>query len=277
VSFVEPGRSPLRVGSIAITPIYDGTAILEPSMFTVPGSDGPQPTDWTHHQSHLNADGRMVVPVGGFLVRTGDRTVLMDAGVGDTHDDMFDGGAMLDSLRAEGVSPMDIDTIVISHLHTDHMGWLSHNEQSIFPNATIHIGAADWEHFVVNAAGGKRRQAHLRVVESQANLIDADEVTLAPGITTRLTPGHTPGHLSSVITSGTKRMIVLGDALHCPAQLTEPEWQFFYDVDRDQASRTRAQLLRLAEEPGTSLLPCHFPGMSSARLVRGNGTKTWTF
>jgi glyoxylase-like metal-dependent hydrolase (beta-lactamase superfamily II) len=274
---MTPGYKPIRVGSIAITPIYDGTAILEPAMFTVPGFDGPQPTDWTHYQSHLDAEGQMVPPVGGFLVRTGDRTVLMDAGVGDTHDDMFDGGAMLDSLRAEGVSPGDIDTVVISHLHTDHMGWLCNEEQSVFRNATIHIGAADWEYFVVNAAGGKRRQARLQTVESQVNLIDADEVTLAPGITTRLTPGHTPGHMSSVIASGSERIVVLGDALHCPAQLTESEWQFLYDVDPDQASRSRAELLRLAEEPGTSLLPCHFPGMSSARLVHGNGTRTWTF
>jgi glyoxylase-like metal-dependent hydrolase (beta-lactamase superfamily II) len=72
-------------------------------------------------------------------------------------------------------------------------------------------------------------------------------------------------------------VVVLGDALHCPAQLTEPEWHFLYDVDPVQAAATRTGLLRLADEPGTSLLPCHFPGMTAARLITATGQRLWTF
>ena len=92
-------------------------------------------------------------------------------------------------------------------------------------------------------------------------------MTILPGLTTRLTPGHTPGHLSTVISSGQERVIVLGDALHCPAQLTETEWEFVYDVDAKLAKQTRAALLEEAAVEGTALLPCHFPDMQAARLV----------
>lgn len=258
----------MRVGDISIEAAFDGTAVLMPDMWA--GSD------WTEHQHLLDDDGRVVVPVGAFVVRTGDRLVLLDAGVGDTHDEMFDGGQLLTSLRALGVDPGEVDTIVVSHLHSDHMGWLELDGAPVFSNATVHIGAADWEHFVEQAAGGRKRAARLRAIEDRVSLVDSDGVTLAPGMTTRLTPGHTPGHMSTVISSGDERMIVLGDSLHCPAQLTNTEWEFVYDVDPKLARTTREALVREAERPGTTLLPCHFPAMQSARLVPASaGATTW--
>jgi glyoxylase-like metal-dependent hydrolase (beta-lactamase superfamily II) len=164
----------ISVGSISIHPIVDGTAVLHPSMFTTLGPAGPVEADWQHYRQHLDPSGNLVIPVGAFLVRTADRLVLLDAGVGDVHDEMFDGGRLLTSLRAEGVEPGDIDTIIVSHLHGDHMGWLCHDERSVFANATIHIGAADWEYFAVNPGGGKRRQARLLTVQSQVELVTAD-------------------------------------------------------------------------------------------------------
>lgn len=257
----------IRVGDVVVQPVHDGTARLH--------ADHWAGADWTEHRHLLADDDTMTVPIGGFLVRVGDRLVLLDAGIGDLHDDMFDGGLLLESLRALGVHPADIDTIVISHLHSDHMGWLATADGPVFPNATVHVGAADWDFFVEQGQGGRRRGELLRRVEPQLSLIDADGVTVAPGITTRLTPGHTPGHLSTVLSSGSERLIVLGDALHCPAQLTEPEWQFVYDVDKDLAVRTRRALLQEAEQPGTTLLPCHFPGMQAARLLPGSASRRW--
>ncbi len=262
-----PTGQQIRVGAVSIQPVFDGTAVLDTTLF-----DG---ADFTDHQHLLADDGRLHVPVGAFLVRTGDRTVLLDAGVGDVHDEMFDGGELLDDLSRHGVTVDEIDTIVISHLHSDHCGWLDRDGGPTFPNATVHIGAADWQYFVVDARGGKRRAERLRTLEDHVQLVDGDGSSIAPGITMRSTPGHTPGHVSAVISSGQERMIVLGDALHCPAQLTNAEWQFFYDVDRELAVRTRQQLLRDAEEPGTSVLPCHFPGMQAARLVPATGERRW--
>jgi len=262
---------PTVVGDVVVQPIFDGIAILRPEMFTVAGS----PADWTHHHHLVEPDGTLRLPVGAFVVRVGDRVILLDAGVGETTDVMFEGHALLANLAAAGIRPDEIDTVVVSHLHDDHYGWLERNGTVTFPNATIHIGAADWDHFVEQERGGRRRAARLRCVAGQVELIHADGVAIAPGITTRLTPGHTPGHISTVISSGAQRLIVLGDALHCPAQLTETEWQFLYDIDRDLASRTRDELLREAEVPGTAVLPAHFPGMVAARLLPATGTRHW--
>ena len=104
----------MRVGDISIEPVYDGTAVLGTDLFTN--------SDWSDHQHLLDDQGVLSVPVGAFLVRNGDRLALLDAGVGDYQNEMFDGGALLDSLRDLGGTPGDIDTVIVSHLHTDHMG-----------------------------------------------------------------------------------------------------------------------------------------------------------
>ena len=264
---------PIRVGALTVQPFFDGVAVLEPTMFTV----GDEPGDWDAHRHLLDADGLLRVPVGAFVVRTGDVTVMLDAGVGPTDDPMFQGAALMDNLAAGGVRPDDIDVIVVSHLHADHCGWLNQDDTFMFPNATVRVGAADWQHFVVEFGGGRRRARKLAAIESHVELIDRDGTIVAPGITTRATPGHTPGHTSAVLSSEGQRMIVMGDSLHCPAQLTESEWQFFYDVDRGLASRIREALLREAEDPDTVLLPAHFPGMQAARLVAAEaGPRVWS-
>jgi glyoxylase-like metal-dependent hydrolase (beta-lactamase superfamily II) len=262
---------PIAVGDLAIQPVLDGTAYLGTDLFT--GSD------WSDHGHLLAEDGRLHVPVGAFVVRSAGRTVLLDAGVGRVDDDEFIGGLLLESLRAVGVAPGDIDAVVVSHLHTDHVGWLLEGDVErdglVFPNATVHIGALEWDHFVTSERGGRRRAARLRGIEHRVSLVESEGTVVAPGITTLATPGHTPGHMSVVVSSGRERMIVLGDVLHCPAQLTHSEWEFFWDVDKALAVRTREAMLREAEDPHTALLPAHFPGLQAGRLVAGQGPASW--
>lgn len=174
----------IRVGDIVVQPIYDGIAVLKPEMWL--GSD------WTDHQHLLDEDGDVVVPVGGFLVRIGERLMLLDTGAGVLHDAIFDAGALLDSLAAVGVEPSEIDTIILSHLHRDHMGWVERDGAPTFPNATIHIGAADWEHFVESPEARPKVVERLRAVESQVSLIDRDGVTILPGSPRERRPATPP-------------------------------------------------------------------------------------
>jgi glyoxylase-like metal-dependent hydrolase (beta-lactamase superfamily II) len=252
--------------------VFDGTARLEAAQFVQNGA----PADWSKYQHHLDDEGGFVVPVGGFIVQTGGRTVLLDAGVGHTTDPMFTGGELLNSMRAYGIKAADIDAVFLSHLHSDHMGWIESDGAPTFPNATVRLAAAEWDFVVQGEAFGRNRAARMRVVSEQIDLIHADGETIAPGITTRLTPGHTPGHTSVVISSGNERVIMLGDALHCPAQLSEPEWEVVFDTDPALAKRTRQALLREAEVPNTALLPCHLPGMAPARLITAHGSSQWS-
>ncbi len=263
--------APISVGNLTLLPVYDGTARLQASDFVVDG----KPVDWSAHPHALDANDEIVVPVGGFLVKTGGRTVLLDAGVGPTENPMFTGGMMLDSMRAYGVEPEDIDTVFVSHLHSDHMGWLEQGGVPTFANAEIVLAAREWEFGVDQVGFGEKRANRMNVVKERLNLIHGDGANIAPGITTRLTPGHTPGHTSVVISSGDQRIIMLGDALHCPAQLTETEWELVFDTDPALAKATRNALIREAEDPNTALLPCHLPGMAAARLITASGTRQW--
>ncbi|MFB0901515.1 MAG: hypothetical protein QMA93_01480, partial [Acidimicrobiales bacterium] len=95
----------MRIGDISIEPVYDGTAVLATNMFTN--------SDWTDHQHLLDDQGALTIPVGAFLVRNGDHLALLDAGVGNFQNAMFDGGLLLDSLRGLGVTPAQIDTVII--------------------------------------------------------------------------------------------------------------------------------------------------------------------
>jgi glyoxylase-like metal-dependent hydrolase (beta-lactamase superfamily II) len=262
----------MRIGSIEVEVALDGVAVLPPEVFTA------APEAWHAHRDQLDADGVLRLPIGAFVVRTGEQLVLIDAGVGDVHDSMFEGGALLDSLAALGVTPADVDTVLCTHLHDDHCGWLVHDGRPTFPTATVRFGALDWQHFVVEADPGDRRRRALEVLAAADRVqpIDHDGEAVAPGITARSTPGHTPGHTGFVVASGDDRAMFLGDVIHCPVQLAEPDWQFIFDVDADRATATREALLRELEGTDTWAVPAHFPGLQAGRVLPGKGRRYWS-
>jgi glyoxylase-like metal-dependent hydrolase (beta-lactamase superfamily II) len=127
----------------------------------------------------------------------------------------------------------------------------------IFPRAAIWFGAADWQHFVTGPGdmlphirGGLTTSAYA----SRLRPVDRD-TTIAPGITALLAPGHTPGHLCVVLSSGQERALLLGDAITCPLQLVEPAWHSMGDVDPALAAHTRERLWLELEDGGTSPAP----------------------
>ena len=134
----------MRIGDIDLVPIDDGELRL-PQAFYVG-------LDFETHQDLLATDGTIPIPVGCFLLRTGDRTVLLDAGQGPDPGPWGVGGGLPRGLAAQGVMPEDIDTVICSHLHSDHVGWLVRKGRPYFPNATVRYGAGDWEQFVTSAA-----------------------------------------------------------------------------------------------------------------------------
>ena len=103
--------------------------------------------------------------------------------------------------------------------------------------------------------------------------VTVDGEPLAAGITARLTPGHTPGHLSLVLASGTDRAYLLGDAVHCPTQIQEPDWVNLSDVDPALAAATRSALWEELEGGGHRFTAAHFPGLQFGRLLRGEGRR----
>src|SRR5687768_8487002 len=171
----------MKIGDIEITAVSDGSAKLPPAYFVN--------ADWTPHQALIGPDGMVDISLGCFVIRTGDRTVLVDAGIGPIDSPIFKGGALPDRLQAAGVTPADVDDLICTHLHIDHIGWVVREGKPYFPNATVHFGAADWGQFVsgVPESDFTRQAFELLEQEGKTAPIEADG-EVVPGISSLHTP-----------------------------------------------------------------------------------------
>jgi glyoxylase-like metal-dependent hydrolase (beta-lactamase superfamily II) len=257
----------MRIGDLDLIPLNDGLCKL-PQQFYVG-------LDFASHQDLLADDGLVHIPIGCFVVRSGDTTVLIDAGLGDVDVGWAQGGGLPRALRTAGFDPEDIDVVVCSHLHVDHIGWLAVDEAPFFPNATVRYGAGDWQQFVAEAAADSRSRQIMEVLAGAGRLdpLEGDMVPIAPGLTGRHTPGHTLGHYGLVVSSGESRAVILGDAVECPLQLEEPDFYALSDVDPALAASTRETLWRELEGTGTLVTAAHFPGLEFGRVLTGSGKR----
>jgi glyoxylase-like metal-dependent hydrolase (beta-lactamase superfamily II) len=264
----------MRVGSLEIHPVLDGWASLPVGDLLRFTGDRDDP--WLPHEQFLTADGQIELTLGGFLVRTGDRLVVIDAGVGRINNDHYHGGQFLESLAGLGVDPADVTDVVFTHLHFDHVGWATQKGTVVFPRATFRCHQADWDHFV---AGPDPEAGSVRKLSPLADRLQTfgDDTAVAPGITVRHAPGHTPGSAVIVVAGGAERAVLLGDVVHCPVELMENEWEAVVDVDPVLARRTREALARELEGEELPAAAAHFPGLRFGRLLGGSGRRHWTF
>lgn len=271
----------VQVGSMTIEGVSDGRLLAPPTaMF-----NRPRDEDWVAHRRFLDADGMITFELGGFLIRDGTRTVLVDAGIGPDSDPLVT-GTFMRNLGRLGVDPAEVTDVVLTHLHFDHVGWVSDGERPLFPNATYRCHQADWEFFVgaepydesvpIGLMGGRCAGELMPVVAGRLETWSGDGALLA-GIDVRSAPGHTPGSSVMVMSSGSDRAILLGDVVHCPVELMEDDWEMVGDVDRALAQATRVALARELEGTDIPMAATHFPGLRFGRLLAGTGLRGWVF
>jgi glyoxylase-like metal-dependent hydrolase (beta-lactamase superfamily II) len=267
----------ISIGDIRITYLPDGEGhIAATGMFPASTEEA-----WQAHTQWLDEDGRVLTMLGGFLIQTGDRNIVVDLGFGDHSAEFpgfatFVGGRYLDSLKQTGVAQGDVDTVIFTHMHLDHVGWTTTGGSLTFPNARHVAGGAEWAHWQHPDESGVGPNPET-VLAPLAPRIDqaTDGESVAPGINLLATPGHTPGHLSIVVSSGTDRAVILGDVVNCPVQLAEPEWSVLFDVDPALARRTRENLLAELEGSSTVVAGSHFTESVFGRVVPGQGKRLW--
>ena len=272
----------MKVGTFEILPVIDGAMRVPPSAAFAKTTDA----DWAPHKDLLGPDGMLEMCLGGFLVRGGpeNRVVLVDCGLG--HFEMGGqklGGKLIDHLATYGLGPGDITDVMFSHLHLDHVGWASEGGEAVFANATYRCDQRDWAYWVENTGpisgvpqefADLQRQA-LNPIAGRLTTWSTDG-TVLPGINVTNAPGHTPGSAITVISGGTDRAMLLGDAVHCPVELLEDEWNGLGDVDPDLARRTRVAFAREIEGQDVPIAGAHFPGLSFGRLLKGAGKRRWS-
>ena len=197
----------MRIGDFYLHPISDGTFAARPRYFGNHLAPDSHPELFNRHHTAW-------LPIGCFLVRTSNRLMLIDAGLGPElrelpHGMHLVGGQLPTGLRALGVAAADITDVICSHLHADHVGWLFDPHSSpVFPQATIWLGTADWHHFVT---GTGQMLAYIRegfrapIHAPRLRPIDHD-TTIAPGVTALLAPRtHTrPPMRSDLVRPGTR-------------------------------------------------------------------------
>lgn len=269
----------MQVGAIEVLPVHDLSLRIDPGLLFPRTAE-----QWGPHRRYLADDGKLTLDFGGFLIRSADRCVLVDLGLGPGSP--AGQGHLLDSLAGIGVGKSEVTDVVLTHLHADHIGWASDDTSATFPNATYHCDERDWEFFVApNAAfeghgpedpSPQRIKNKMAAVENRVELWSSD-TTVAPGISVRRTPGHTPGSSIVVVSDGDDRAVLLGDVCHCPAELLENDWAALADVDTEMAQRTREALARELEGSGVAIAAAHFPGLQFGRLLAGTGKRSWVF
>ena len=252
----------MRLGDLEILPVVDGTGREDArAVLSVPGEDR-----WACHPEQLDAHGDLQLTLGGFLLRTGDRTVLVDAGVGRIRNDHYAGGGFLDALATHGVAPDDVTDVVFTHLHFDHVGWATSRGEVVFPRATYRVHAADWAHFVDAPDADPGAVRKLTPLGGRLETFDAEH-TVAPGLDARPTPGHTPGSTTYVVSSRGQRALLIGDVAHSVVELAEPDWQATFDVDPAAAQAMRNRLVDEVTDTDDLVAAAHFPGLAFGRVV----------
>jgi glyoxylase-like metal-dependent hydrolase (beta-lactamase superfamily II) len=236
---------------------------------------------------YLDEAGQRLSAIRTYVVRAGGQTILVDTCVGNHKARAgtgFDRWHMLETpfledLAAAGVRPEDVDVVVCTHLHIDHVGWNTRWDGArwvpTFPNARYLWVDEEWWYWRKLATD---TADSLLVDDSMQPVVDAGlvdlvdvDAELAPGVSFFSTPGHTPGHCSVLLESDGSRALITGDFMHHAVQVAAPEWCSHFDSDAAAAERTRREFIEASADTDLLVIGTHFGGPGAGRIVSTDG------
>jgi glyoxylase-like metal-dependent hydrolase (beta-lactamase superfamily II) len=236
--------------------------------------------------------GRLLTSVHTWLLRMNGRTLLIDTGIGNgktRRQPYFDhlDNPYLERLAAASVTPDDVDAVLLTHIHTDHVGWNTQQKDGrwapLFTRATYFIPqvGVDW----FNSGAGRAAPNHDMFADSVSPVIEAGQAQMVPpdggeiltGLRYIPTPGHSVDHMSVVLSSGGVFGVFAGDVMHSPVQIYRPDWNSCFCADPDGARRSRMRVLNLCADQGATYFSSHFPESSAGRITRSDEGFAWRF
>jgi glyoxylase-like metal-dependent hydrolase (beta-lactamase superfamily II) len=218
---------------------------------------------------------RIITPFTFLSVKTDGGRFLVDTGAGDLYETA---GKLPLSLQDAGISPQEIDTVIITHAHPDHIGGaLDRSGDFLYPNARYVIRAEEWEFWFSREAESTAPGPFVEVARDRLSALEsrttlaADGDVISPGVSLLAAPGHTPGHTAVMFTSNSETLVYAADTALSPLHLRHPEWPVGLDIDTRTASVTRKRLADRAASEGWLVILQHFPPFPGLGRIRRNG------
>ena len=241
---------------------------------------------WMQAARALDANDMLMLCFQSYVVKTPHHTILVDGCIGNDKPrplrpkwNMKTDDTYMRALAAAGLSVADIDYVMCTHLHVDHVGWNTRLENGrwvpTFPNARYVFGKTEFDYWMATHAKTPVppiADSVLPIVEARLHDVVGDEHAIGDHVRILPTPGHTPGHSAFRLGRGKDEAVFSGDLMHSPIQARYPEMSVKFDVDQLQAGKTRRAFLERYCDTDTLCCTAHFPSPSVGRIRRkGNG------
>jgi glyoxylase-like metal-dependent hydrolase (beta-lactamase superfamily II) len=274
----QAGYYRVQVGDFEVTALSDGT--LPIGLHELLTNITPSEIDRLATLNFQTATEE--ASVNAYLIKTAGKLILIDAGTAELYGPKL--GHLSESLKKIGISPEQINAVLVTHIHTDHTGGLIQDGKMVFPNAIIYISKPEVDFWLSEESRKKapERLSHWfkEAQDKVGPYLRAGKVKnfeygkeLFPGITPLPSPGHTPGHTFYALDSKGQRMLFVGDIIHASAiQFAEPSVTIVFDVDPKAAAQQRMRTFKDASKKGYWLAADHvsFPGIGHVR-AQGKG------
>jgi len=273
-----------KIGNVEITRIVEVNHWVDDITMLLPDATPDTVLAYPWLQGDFaTPEGKMIINFQCFIMRTKKHTIMLDTCIGADRQREFDiftnmQTSFLDDLAHLGVAPTDVDIVLCTHLHFDHVGWNTRLVDGAwvptFPNARYLFGRKEYEHWrMLEETHGYHDLNHM--ADAVRPVVDAGLVDLigpdhdiCRELRLRPTPGHTPGHVSILVESAGKRAMVTGDLMHHPIQLERPADQVRFDMDQAQGSRTRQAFVDDMANSDVFVIGSHFAGPTGGYVVR---------
>ncbi|MEU6991536.1 MBL fold metallo-hydrolase [Streptomyces sp. NPDC046465] len=283
----------LVLGDVEISRVVEVERLALGAEAIVPDAPGEvwrENTDWLAPDHWDPASGDALAVVQTWVLRSEGKTILVDTGIGNGRErpgvPLFEhlDTDYLDRLAAAGVRPEDVDIVVNTHLHADHIGWNTREGHGswvpTFPNASYLMPAADLAYFGPERGDAVRVDHRYGIADAVTPVVQAGQAVLWEGahridshLTLEAAPGHTPGSSVLRLTSGTDRAVFTGDLFHVPVQILEPCCSSGFCEDPKGAAESRVRVLGRAADEGELVIPAHFGGSGAVEVRRRQGEK----